>query len=81
LLGLGSFQARRRSGCGPIEVCGTAEWRRDGEAEGVCAAGKKGRRRWRSSGDAGVRVRVLGTRAQGVPSCRAAALPWACGPG
>jgi hypothetical protein len=38
---LGSFQARRRSGCGPIKVCGTAEWRRDGEAEGVCAAGKK----------------------------------------
>jgi hypothetical protein len=40
-----AWEASRRGGGadeGLIEVCGTAERRRDGEAEGACAAEGKG---------------------------------------
>jgi hypothetical protein len=40
-----AWEASRRGGgadAGLIEVCGTAEWQRDGEAEGACAVEEQG---------------------------------------
>jgi hypothetical protein len=61
---------------GGAGVCGTAEHPDHGEAE-VTGAGKEGRRRWRSSGDAGL---GLGFRGVWAATCRAAAVPLTCGP-
>jgi hypothetical protein len=61
---------------GGAGVCGTAECPDHGEAE-VTGAGKERRRRWRSSGDAGL---GLGYRGVWAATCRAAAVPLTCGP-